>query len=324
MDTVRFVDPQWLLLFLVLPLLGYRYAMIERRYKGSIRFSSVGVFADLPPTVWNRLRHGLPVLKLVGLSCLIIALARPQAGKKVVESSKEGIDIMLTLDVSGSMASKDLSENGRLHVAKVVVADFIGGRQSDRIGLVVFAEESFTQCPLTLDYDVLLDFLDDIRLADQSWGNRTAIGMALVTACNRLRDSEAESKIIVLLTDGANNAGEIDPQTATDAAAAMGIKVYTIGIGRQVSARATARGAQEFDQPALMQIAARTGGKYYHATSREKLEQIYREIGELETTEISSEIHLDYSEGYANFAWMGTALLLTEMLLANTRFRRIP
>ena len=324
MDTVRFLDPQWLLSFLVLPVLVYRYAMIERRYKGSIRFSSVGVFADLPPTIWNRLRHGLPVLKLVGLSCLIIALARPQAGKKVVESSKEGIDIMLTLDVSGSMASKDLSENGRLHVAKVVVADFIGGRQSDRIGLVVFAEESFTQCPLTLDYDVLLDFLDDIRLADQSWGNRTAIGMALVTACNRLRDSEAESKIIVLLTDGANNAGEIDPQTATDAAAAMGIKVYTIGIGRQVSARAAARGAQEFDEPALMQIAARTGGKYYHATSREKLEQIYREIGELETTEISSEIHLDYSERYADFVWIGAILLVTEMLLANTRFRGIP
>ena len=149
--------------------------------------------------------------------------------------------------------------------------------------------------------------------------------MAIITACNRLRYSEAESKVVVLLTDGANNAGEIDPLTASDVAAVMGIRVYTIGVGkRQASSGGDQVRAQEFDEKALQQIATRTGGKYYHAASREKLEEIYREIGELETTEITSEVHLDYSDRYAAFSWLGAALLLTEMLLSNTRFRRVP
>lgn len=326
MDSLRFADPWWLLAFLLLPALVYRYVVDERRNRASLRFSSLSVLTRIPPTLWTRLRHGLVVLKLAGLSCLILAMARPQAGKQVMELSAEGVDIMLTLDVSGSMRSKDLSEYGRLHVAKAVVADFIAGRQSDRIGLVVFAEESFTQCPLTLDYDVLLDFLDDIQLADESWGNGTAIGLAIITACNRLRDSDAESKIVVLLTDGANNAGEIDPLTAADVAGALGIRVYTIGIGKRRPSARSGRGGreQEFDEEALQRIASRTDGKYYHATSREKLAEIYREIGELETTEITSEIHVDYSERYAGLSWLAAALLLSEMVLANTRFRRVP
>ena len=325
MDSLRFADPWWLLAFVSLPALVYRYVVDERGNKASLRFSSLNVLIRIPPTVWTRLRHGLVVLKLAGLSCLILAMARPQAGKQVREVSTEGVDIMLTLDVSGSMKARDLSQHGRLHVAKSVVADFIEGRQSDRIGLVVFAEESFTQCPLTLDYDILLTFLDDIQLADESWGNGTAIGVAIITACNRLRDSEAESKVVVLLTDGANNAGEIDPLTASDVAGVMGIRVYTIGVGKhQASVRADRVREQEFDEEALQQIASRTGGRYFHAATQEKLAEIYGQIGELETTEITSEIHLDYSERYAGFSWLGAVLLLTEMVLANTRFLRVP
>ena len=325
MDSLRFADPWWLLAFLLLPALVYQYVVDERGNKASLRFSSLSVLAQIPPSGWTRLRHGLVVLKLAGLSCLILAMARPQAGKQVREVSAEGVDIMLTLDVSGSMKARDLSQHGRLHVAKSVVADFIEGRQSDRIGLIVFAEVSFTQCPLTLDSDILLSFLDEIQLADESWGNGTAIGLAIITACNRLRHSEAVSKIVVLLTDGANNAGEIDPLTAADVAGVMGIRVYTIGVGkRRAAARADRITEQEFDDEALQQIASRTGGKYYHAASREKLAEIYREIGELETTEISSEVHLDYAERYAGFSWLAAALLLGEMILANTRFRRVP
>ena len=181
MDSLRFADPWWLLAFLLLPALVYQYVVDERGNKASLRFSSLSVLAQIPPSGWTRLRHGLVVLKLAGLSCLILAMARPQAGKQVREVSAEGVDIMLTLDVSGSMKARDLSQHGRLHVAKSVVADFIEGRQSDRIGLVVFAEVSFTQCPLTLDSDILLIFLDEIQLADESWGNGTAIGLAIIT-----------------------------------------------------------------------------------------------------------------------------------------------
>lgn len=317
----QFEDPLWLICLVILPVILYWY-LLERRRSASIRFTQVSeVKRRVPVTLRSRLRPTLLALKLLGLGVLIIAMARPQAGTQLIDLSAEGIDIMLTLDVSSSMEAKDLGAASRLEVAKKVVADFISGRISDRVGMVVFAGQSFTQCPLTLDYDILVDFLKDIRIAEEEWDG-TAIGMALINACNRLKDSDADSKVVILLTDGVNNAGEIDPMTAADAAAAIGVRVYSIGVGRQVSARA--RGRVEFDEEALRSIAQRTGGKYYHAHSEEKLQEIYAEIGELEKTEVTSLVHVDYSDRFASWVWFGLLMLVAEFALANTVFRKIP
>lgn len=334
MPDIRFASPEWLLLLLLLPLLIYRYVDGIRRQQGSVRFSDLGVLQRIGPTWGVRLRHVLILFKLLGLGCLVLAMARPQAGREIRETSADGIDIMLTLDVSSSMELNDLDkgQKSRLQVAKEVVADFIEGRVSDRIGMVVFAGESFTQCPLTLDYPVLLEFLEGIQIADQAWDG-TAIGMALINACNRLREAEGRSQVIILLTDGVNNAGEIEPLTAADVAAAVDVKVYTIGVGSDGTIRRPVRGVfgtryqtvqVEIDEETLKEVAERTGGQYYRATSEEKLEEIYREIGELETAEIETRVHVDYSERFAHFLWPGLVLLLVEVTLANTRFRRIP
>ncbi|MBI2503990.1 MAG: VWA domain-containing protein [Candidatus Latescibacteria bacterium] len=328
MAHLRFADPEWLLALILLPLLLYRYLAEHRRARSGLRFSDLGLLQAAGPTLWTRLRHCLIVFKLLGLACLVLAMARPQAGRERRELSAEGVDILLTLDVSSSMEAKDLGSRNRLEIAKEVVAEFIRGRHSDRLGLVVFAGESFTQCPLTLDYDILLSFIQGIQIADDSWDG-TAIGMALANACNRLRDSQAKSKVVVLLTDGVNNAGELEPLTAADAAAAVGIRVYAIGVGSNQAALASpllfrrAQGA-EFDEATLQEVARRTGGKYFRATSKEKLQEIYREIAVLETTPVEDQVRVDYAERFAYFLWPGLALLLGEVVLANTRFRRIP
>ncbi len=334
MTNIRFENPEWLLLLLLLPLLLYFYIRTYRGRQGSVQFSDTGTLRRAKSPLWTKLRHSLIVLKILGLGCLVAAMARPQAGREIRELSAEGIDIMLTLDVSSSMEIDDLDQGNksRLSIAKEVVADFIGGRYSDRIGMVVFAGESFTQCPLTLDYDVLLKFLQGVEIADESWDG-TAVGMALINACNRLRDSTAKSQVVILLTDGVNNAGEIEPLTAADIAAAVGIRVYTIGVGSDGTIRRPVRGIfgtryqavqVEIDEETLREVAERTGGKYYRATSEEKLEAIYNEIGELEATEIKSEVHVDHAERFSYFLWSGLILLLGEMLLADTRFRRLP
>lgn len=334
MQTLRFENPEWLLLLLLLPILVYLYIVQGRQRQGSVQFSDLASLRRMGNTMWARLRHVLFVFKLLGLVLLVVALARPQAGREKREMSAEGIDIMLTLDVSSSMELNDLDngERSRLAVAKEVVSDFVGGRYSDRIGMVVFAGESFTQCPLTLDYDVLTSFLQGVQIADESWDG-TAIGMALINATNRLRESEGRSQVVILLTDGVNNAGEIEPLTAAEVAEAVGVRVYTIGVGSDGSIRRPVQGIfgtryqtvqVEIDEETLRAVAQRTGGKYYRATSEEKLEAIYREIGELETTEITSEVHVEYSERYPHFLWPGLLLLLIEVLLSNTRFRRLP
>ena len=326
LGLTRFEDPLWLIGLLVVPVVAYLHLRESRRGAASIRFTQVEeVRQRLPVTLRSRLRPLLVVLRMAALALLITAMARPQAGTQLIDLSAEGIDIMLTLDVSSSMEARDLGADNRLEVAKKVVAEFIAGRVSDRIGMVVFAAQSFTQCPLTLDYDILIDFLDEIRIAEEAWDG-TAIGMALINACNRLKDSDADSKVVILLTDGVNNAGEIDPMTAADAAAAIGIRVYAIGVGRQVSPRSRAglRGRVEFDEEALRAIAGRTGGKYYHAHSEEKLKEIYVEIGELEKTEVTSQVHVDYSDRFATWVWWGLAVLVIEFALANTVFRKVP
>ena len=334
MQPLRFENPEWLLLLLLLPILVYLYIVQGRQRQGSVQFSDLASLRRMGNTMWARLRHVLFVFKLLGLVLLVVALARPQAGREKREMSAEGIDIMLTLDVSSSMELNDLDngERSRLAVAKEVVSDFVGGRYSDRIGMVVFAGESFTQCPLTLDYDVLTSFLQGVQIADENWDG-TAIGMALINATNRLRESEGRSQVVILLTDGVNNAGEIEPLTAAEVAEAVGVRVYTIGVGSDGSIRRPVQGIfgtryqtvqVEIDEETLRAVAQRTGGKYYRATSEEKLEAIYREIGELETTEITSEVHVEYSERYPHFLWPGLLLLLIEVLLSNTRFRRLP
>ncbi len=334
MDLVRFESPEWLALLLLLPLLVHRYLREDRRGKGSIRFSDLGVLRAAGTTLWTRFRHILIVFKVLGLACLILAMARPQAGRETRQTSADGIDIMLTLDVSSSMELNDLDEGekSRLQVAKEVIAEFIAGRHSDRIGMVVFAGESFTQCPLTLDYSILQDFLGGIEIAQEAWDG-TAIGMALINACNRLHDSAAESKVVILLTDGVNNKGEIDPLTAADVAAAVGIRVYTIGVGSDGAVRRPIQGIfgtryqtvqVEIDEEILRAVAARTRGKYYQATSEKKLEEIYQEISQLETTKIETQVHVDYAERFAHFLWAGLLFLVGETILANTRFRRIP
>ena len=270
MQTLRFENPEWLLLLLLLPLLVYLHIVQGRRRQGSVQFSDLASLRQMGNTIWVRLRHLLIVFKVLGLGLLIVAMARPQAGREKREMSAEGIDIMLTLDVSSSMELNDLDngERSRLAVAKEVVSDFVGGRYSDRIGMVVFAGESFTQCPLTLDYDVLTSFLQGVQIADESWDG-TAIGMALINATNRLRESEGRSQVIILLTDGVNNAGEIEPLTAADVAQAVGVRVYTIGVGSDGSIRRPVQGIfgtryqtvqVEIDEETLREVAQRTGG----------------------------------------------------------------
>ncbi len=278
MQTLRFENPEWLLLLLLLPLLVYLHIVQGRRRQGSVQFSDLASLRQMGNTIWVRLRHLLIVFKVLGLGLLIVAMARPQAGREKREMSAEGIDIMLTLDVSSSMELNDLDngERSRLAVAKEVVSDFVGGRYSDRIGMVVFAGESFTQCPLTLDYDVLTSFLQGVQIADESWDG-TAIGMALINATNRLRESEGRSQVIILLTDGVNNAGEIEPLTAADVAQAVGVRVYTIGVGSDGSIRRPVQGIfgtryqtvqVEIDEETLREVAQRTGGEILSSHER--------------------------------------------------------
>jgi Ca-activated chloride channel family protein len=259
-------------------------------------------------------------------------MARPQSGEKGEEILTEGVDIILAIDVSSSMKAEDFKPKNRLHVAKQVVADFIRGRKNDRLGMVVFAAKSFTQCPLTLDYGILLSFLDQIDIGMIEDG--TAIGMALATCVNRLRDSDAKSKVVILLTDGINNRGEIDPITAAKTAKAMGVKIYTIGAGKRGSAlypvddpifgRRYVRMPVEIDEETLQEIARLTGGRYYRATDGEALANIYREIGEMEKTEIKTKEYIRYTELFWYFLLPAMVLLGAEIVLANTRFRKIP
>ena len=327
---IEFKNPEFLFALVFVPFLIYRYVRRERRRQGSIRFPDLGVIRRIPPSIVLRLRHGLIVLRCLALILLIVALARPRSGREEREIFTRGIDIVLALDVSGSMAHKDLDQQrkSRLQVSKEVVSQFVRGRVNDRLGLVVFAGESYTQCPLTLDYGIFLSFLNEVRLAEDSWDG-TAIGTGIITAVNRLRRSEAESRVIILLTDGVNNRGEVDPVTAARAAHAVGIRIYTIGAGSdgvivmgqgllQQQVRV------EIDEETLTEVADITGGRYFRATSEKKLEEIYRAIGEMEKTEVKTRDYVDYSELFTLFLWPALLFLGVELLLANTRFRRIP
>jgi Ca-activated chloride channel family protein len=331
---MRFQNPEWLMLLVLIPVLVYRYIHSERRKSGRIRFSNLNTIKRIGPSWSLTLRHSLVVFRCLGLTLLIIALSRPQFGREGREILSQGIDIVLAIDVSTSMKAKDLANQRktRLDVCKEVVGEFVKGRSNDRLGLVVFAGESYTQCPLTLDYDVYLNFLEGVEFAEEDWDG-TAIGLGIVTAVNRLRDSEAKSKVVILLTDGKNNRGEVDPLTAAKAAKAVGIRIYTIGAGSEGTIMQEVDGVfgkryvpvkVEIDEETLKQVASETGGQYFRATSEEKLEAIYEAIGKMETTEIKTRDYVDYQEIFSQFLWPGLILLGLEVLLANTRFRRLP
>ena len=267
---------------------------------------------------------------MAAIAVLIVILARPQSTNSWQNSSTEGIDIMLAMDISGSMRAQDLKPD-RLEASKDVAASFINGRPNDNIGLVVFAAESFTQCPLTTDHTVLLNLFKDVQPGIIQDG--TAIGLGLANAVSRIKDSQAKSKVIILLTDGVNNQGEIAPVTAAEIAKTFGVRVYTIGVGTQGKAPypwQTAFGVKyvdvdvEIDEPTLKQIAATTGGQYFRATDNASLKEIYSEIDKMEKTKISVQEYSKKQEEYKNWALLLFSLLLVEILLRNTLLRNIP
>lgn len=329
----RFADPAYLLLLFILPAMVFWYLKGMRRSSGKMRYSDISILKRLGNSAKQRLRHVLFLLRILSITLIILALARPQSSSKESEVSTEGVDIVLAIDVSTSMLAEDFKPNNRLEAAKQVAQEFVEGRTNDRLGLVIFAGESFTQCPLTLDYGVLLTLLQEQKVADRDWDG-TAIGMGIVNAVNRLRDSKAKSKVVILLTDGENNAGSIDPITAARIAHTMDIKIYTIGAGTRGTAMYPIDdpilGRQyrpiqvRIDEETLTKIAGITGGKYFRATDAKKLKAIYTEIGEMEQTKIEVTEYTRYKEYFMYFLVTGILLLLFELILSNTYFKRLP
>ena len=296
-----------------------------------MRLSSVSGFDKAPNTYKVYLRHFPFVLRVLALIALVTALARPQTTNNWNTSTTEGIDIVMTLDISSSMLAQDLRPN-RIEAAKDVAASFINGRPTDNIGLVVFAAESFTQCPLTTDHTILLNLLKDVHVHMITDG--TAIGHGLATSVNRLKDSQAKSKIVILLTDGSNNRGEIAPVTAAEIAKTFGIRVYTIAAGTIGEAPypypLPGGGVRmqsmpvEIDENTLTQIAQITGGLYFRATNNKALKEIYAEIDQMEKTKMSVQEYSQKQEEFVFFALLGLLFLLLELLLRYTLLKNIP
>ena len=328
---MEFTQPQWLFLLILVPLLGaWEVWRLLKRNPG-MRFSTIASVKEIPSSFWVRIRWMPVLLRMAALALGILALARPQDRNTVVERFAEGVDIMLVLDTSTSMRAQDFEPN-RFEAAREVGAEFIRGRTSDRVGLIVFAAKAYTQAPLTLDYSFLQEMLKEVEVGVIEDG--TAIGTALAMAVNRLKETEAKSKIIILLTDGQNNRGEIDPVTAAEVAEAVNVRTYTIGVGAYGEApfiidhpfagRQRRMVPVEIDEDMLREVAEKTGGQYFRATNKEALSTIYKQIGELEKTKVEERIYTDFSERYHEFLWPAFGLLLLEILLSTTRLRRFP
>ena len=330
MNKMTFLNPEFFWLFILIPAVIAWQIWKRKEQTATLKISSLKGFKNTK-SVLTKLKPMLFVFRLLALSSLIIAMARPRT---VDVSSKtkttKGIDIVMSVDVSGSMLAKDFKPN-RMEALKDVAENFVKGRTNDRIGLVVYASEAYTKSPVTSDKSVVMDAIRSIKY-DNVLQDGTGIGMGLTTAINRLKDSKAKSKIVILMTDGVNNSGFIEPQTASDIAQQYGIKVYTIGIGSNGMADfpyAIAPNGQflfrmmkvEIDETLLRSIAKNTGGKYFRAYSNQKLESIYNEINKLETTEIQELKFYDYDEKYRPFALFAGLLLLFELGLRNTLFR---
>ena len=328
---MHFASPYYLwLLTLLVPMIGY-YVWRTLQGGASIQISSVAGVGRAPRTVRYYLRHLPFALRAAAFALLVVALARPQDVEQNVRTNTEGIDIMLAIDVSGSMLARDFKPD-RITAAKEVAGSFIADRYGDRIGLVAFAGEAFTQSPLTTDQSTLQTLLARIRSGLIEDG--TAIGNGLATAINRLRESDAKSKVIILLTDGVNNQGQIAPMTAAEIAKAQGIRVYTIGVGTEGMAPYPAidmfgnltfvNQKVEIDEKVLKAISDMTGGRYFRATDKEKLKAVYDEINQLEKSKIEVMEHISYHELFLTWALAALGLLFTEFLLSNLVLKRIP
>lgn len=327
---MTFAQPLWLLLLVLVPILALVQARRARGRVGLV-FSNTASAQAAPATLWQRLRALPAALRLAALALGIVALARPQVEDVAVERSAEGVDIMLVLDTSTSMRAQDFRPN-RFEAARDVAAAFIDSRTADRVGLVVFAAKAYTQAPLTLDYAFLQQMLAEVQVGDIEDG--TAIGTALAMAAGRMKDAPTKSKIVILLTDGQNNRGEVDPVTASQVAATFGVRVYAIGVGAHgeapfvVDNPLTGSRRQmvpvEIDEEMLETVAAQTGGRYFRATDREGLRAVYDEIGALEKTKVETTTYTDRQERYPLFLWPAFGLLMLEVLLRTTRLRRFP
>jgi Ca-activated chloride channel family protein len=330
MGKLSFLNPEFFWLFLLIPMAVAWLYWKRNEQTATLKISSTQGFKD-SNTLLTKLKPLLNVMRLLALSSLIIAMARP----RTVDISNQtkttrGIDIVIAMDVSGSMLAKDLRPN-RMEALKDVAADFVEERPNDRIGLVLYASEAYTKTPVTSDKAVVLEAIKSVKY-DNVLQDGTGIGMGLSTAVNRLKDSKAKSKVIILLTDGVNNAGFIEPETAADIAKQYGIKVYTIGVGTNGMAEspyALAPNGQilfqmmkvEIDEQLMRSIARKTDGKYFRATSNSKLAEIYGSINKLETTEIEELKFYDYDEKYRPFVWLAGFLILLEIGLRNTVYR---
>lgn len=329
MNGITFAEPLFLYLLAVVPAMIIFYLLKQQKTTAALQMPGLQPFANSGSTYRLYLRHILFAFRVIAVALLIFVLARPQATDKFQNTSTEGIDIILALDISGSMLARDFRPD-RLEASKDVAIEFISGRPYDRIGLVVFSGESFTQCPLTTDHAVLINLLREIQSGMIEDG--TAIGMGLATAINRIKDSQAKSKVIILLTDGVNNRGEIAPVTAAGIAKTFGIRVYTIGVGTQGMAPypvQTPYGVQyqdmpvEIDEAILKEISAETGGKYFRATDNDKLLQVYNEIDKLEKSKIDVRQFNKKEEKYLIPALIAFCLLLFEIIIRNTFFKNL-
>jgi Ca-activated chloride channel family protein len=334
LSNLSFAQPQMLWLLFLIPLISW----LKGKIGGTpgVMFSTTKTIAKIGGRRRSRAGDFLTGLLYVALACLILALARPQLGKTITRTQASGVDIMLVIDVSRSMLAEDFTIGGqranRLEAVKGVTEQFIKERPNDRIGIVAFAGRPYLVSPLTLDHDWLVQNLDRTRIGLVEDG--TAIGSALASASNRLKDKEAKSKLVVLLTDGDNNAGRVTPLTAAEAAKALGIKVYTIGSGSRGNApfpfvdpfgRTVYRQIPvEFDEESLQQIATLTGGSYFRATDTQSLQRIFDEIDQLEKSEVEVQKVAQYRDLFPWFVLVGTVLLAAETLLGQTLWRRLP
>lgn len=329
---MEFAKPIFLWLFLLyIPLIVW-YILKNKKSDAAIRISSVSAFSKLPTSYKVYLKHFLFVVRLAALGCVIIILCRPQTHDCWESSKTEGTDIVISLDVSTSMLARDFNPD-RFEAAKEVASKFINGRESDNIGIVIFAGESFTLVPMTTDKAVLVNYIKEIKMGMLEDG--TAIGDGLATAINRIKDGKAKSKSIILLTDGSNNTGVVAPLTAADIAAKYGIKVYTIGVGTTGSALfpvgVNVYGKVEYqqlpvviDEATLKSIANKTGGKYFRATSKHVLKEIFSEIDKLEKTELDVRKYNQTEDNYMPWALLLLALLLIDIIARHTVLRNIP
>jgi Ca-activated chloride channel homolog len=331
LKNIEFAQPEFFLLLAALPLIAWWYRGKYKTHYAPITMSNLAMFKG--NSSWRgRLRFLLPILRGLAFLVLTVAMARPQKLLNEEDVQADGIDITITLDLSSSMLAQDF-EPDRLEVAKKVAADFVEKRAYDRIGLVVFSGEAFTQCPLTTDHAVVKEFLANLQCGFLQDG--TAIGMGLATAVNRMKESQTKSKVIILMTDGVNNAGYFKPEDAMELAKTLGIKVYTIGVGSTGEAMSPVGRRSdgkyvfglvpvEIDETLLQNIAQSTGGRYYRATNAQELEQIYGEIDRLEKSRIDVTTFKRRSEAFANWAMLGLILLTLELVLRYTVFRTIP